>query len=230
MQRSCRKCEIKLFHNRPEMFAEDAVDGTENVVGLEVLTIHAAASNDVIAHLFQPQHLICCEPYVVPALRFDPLREPRANVLFEWLEHWFLFERNTDQRDKVRETASSGAARYRGGLPKLGKCRPKILNRVGSKIGLQLLFQFSQAFFCETLAIRPAVEDLQSRDLVVMLLDVFSKRSHAALGLLSCCSIKSMIHDVIYRHDIDRLFVVLLQLHERVTQNRIIKLRTCLRH
>src|SRR5439155_24559134 len=71
-RRSRGEGEVEFFHQWPEAFAESFIDRAEDVVGDEMLAIHASAGADVVTHLFQPGELIRSEGGAGPAFFLEP--------------------------------------------------------------------------------------------------------------------------------------------------------------
>src|SRR5437764_27848 len=84
-RRSRGEGEVEFFHQWPEAFAESFIDRAEDVVGVEMLAIDAAAGADVVAHLFEPGKLVGSEGNSGSALLVQPGCEALTNVFFEWL-------------------------------------------------------------------------------------------------------------------------------------------------
>jgi len=90
--------EVEFFHEWPEAFAESLIDRAEDIVGLEVFALDAAAGANVIAHLFQPGELIGGETDSSAALLFESSGESLPNVFFERFERSCGFDRGANKR------------------------------------------------------------------------------------------------------------------------------------
>ena len=170
--------EVEFFHERPKAFAKGTVDRAEDVVGFEVVAVHAAAGADVVAHLFQPREVVGAEGGAVGTFLCHPLIKSLVHMLLKWFEDGLLLEGETDEGDEIGEAADR--IFLRGGLLADLEGVPEAGHGVEAELGLlfQLRFEFLQAFFGKPLFERAAVEDLQGLDLGAVLFDVVAEGAH----------------------------------------------------
>lgn len=153
---------VEFLHQRPESFAKGAVDRAQDIIGLQVIAVDAAAGADVIAHFFQPGELGVVELDSGGAFSFQPGGEALADVIFERLKRSLGFDGGADEGDKVGESSDS-VAFLRRCVVTLLEGAPEFLGRLETELRFlfQLRFEFLQTLFRQTLFEGTAVENLE---------------------------------------------------------------------
>ena len=212
------------------MFAEQLMHFAQAATLVErrqfqILRLNADGSGNMVANQIEPRELFCAKGLASShccRLVHEPFVEPFGHGVGEGREHGLLFQRKTDEGYKVGKASGLRTAFNVAGFGG-SEGIPEIVLSPGGMVVAQFLFQFLEHRLGQALLERTAVKDLQRGDLGLVLFDVIAEGFQEVCGLFFRSGVETLMCNNISGDGINGLLILLLELHQRVTQGGLVE-------